>query len=239
MNPWAVVNEWEVQYDVRSVNLDSPVADDIDVLVAPQPSRLTQDQIVRLHDAIWQGVPTLIMEDPMPIFSGPMLGTSQAKQDMQNGPMGPQPSGPQLNGDLLPLVEALGLQLNPLQVSWSDYNPSHEFRRIWPRDLVWAMRDFDAIADEGMTTGIDSLLLPWPGQVTIAVEKADALRVRSLVSPTAQAAHGTTQFNEHFGPGPFGGMQQTQPQRYLQQVGAPGHLAVHAGYDGACICSGC
>ena len=223
--PWAIVEEWEKQYDVREINLDEAVDEEIDVLVAVQPSRLSQDHIVRLHDAIWQGVPTVILEDPLPLFSGPMMGTSQPKQAPGQGGMG-GPGGPPVNGDIIPLVKGLGLDLRPSAVAWSDYNPSHEFRRLWPRDLVWAMREFDSIGESVMTTGIDSLLLPWPGSFRRANDGGDNLRITALVSPTAQAAHGTTDFSEHFSRSMFG-MQKTDPQRFVPSFGSPDMMAAH------------
>ncbi len=44
---WLLVQEWKQQYEVREVNLDVAVGKDVDVLIAPQPSRLNNKQLLR------------------------------------------------------------------------------------------------------------------------------------------------------------------------------------------------
>ena len=74
-NDWQFIAELRRQYDVRSVNLDVAV-EGVDALLVPQASLIAEEHVQHLHDAIWSGIPTLILEDPLPIFHNPILGTS-------------------------------------------------------------------------------------------------------------------------------------------------------------------
>jgi len=220
---WQIVEEWRKQYEVREVNLDVPVGEDVDILVAPQPSGLTGEQIENLHDYIWKGRPALILEDPLPLFSGPHLGSSQPRQ--QSNPMAGQQQQQPPKGDLKPLLTALGLDMDMDQVLWSDYNPSHQFRKIWSRSLVWSFKSLGGIKDSAATTGIESLLFPWPGFTAINAAKNDELTVTPLVTPLESAPWGHHAFDEHFA-NTFFGMQKITPQRYIADAGPVPYIAV-------------
>ena len=208
---WLLVQEWKKQYEVREVNLDVAVGKDVDVLVAPQPSRLNNKQLENFHNYIWEGRPTLIMEDPLPAFSDPALGSSQPKQPRQN-PMRGEPQEPAEKGDLNPLLKSLGIRYEGDQVVWSDYNPSHEFRNALPRSIVWTLKEKNGILDAPVTSGVGSLLLLWPGKITEAPDKNSELTVKTLVKPIPSVNWGTHNFNELFGMSPFGMMAQTPEQ---------------------------
>ncbi len=189
---WEIVEEWKRQYEVRSVSLDSDVAADIEVLVVPQPSTLTQPQMEKLHDYIWNGRPALMLEDPMPFFQvvqgrGDLIPSQPKKNPQQNPMMGMQQpdSGPP-KGDLRPLMKGLGLDWRPDEVTWSDYNPSHYFRELIPANFVWLVKDRSSIESEersAVTTGVNALLLPYPGNVQAAADKPASLTVTPLLLP--------------------------------------------------------
>jgi ABC-2 type transport system permease protein len=193
---WAIVEEWRKQYEVREVNLDSPVADDVAVLVALQPSTLNQAQVEHLHDYIWNGRPALIMEDPLPMFAGPQHAASQPRK-----PSNPymQQEQPAPKADLKPLFTALGLEMDS-SIVWSNYNPSHQFRNMIPEAVVWCLRDQQSIAAAPVMTGIDSLLLPWPGAIRVSSDKDARLTVTPLIKPTPKARWGRDSFNDYLTP---------------------------------------
>ncbi len=224
---WALVTEWKKQYEVRPVDLDAPVGDDVDVLVAPQPSRLAEEQIRRLHDYIWDGRPALILEDPLPIFSGAELASSQPKGgQQQQSPFGGPPPGGGENGDLRPLVRALGVDMDLAEIAWSAFNPSHEFRNRWPPSLVWCFRDGGAVIEATATTGIDSLLLPWPGIMRPAADRDPGLEVKTLAAPTTGVPWGAHRYDQHFQRHPFFGMQKVTPEKDVPDEGPQRALAV-------------
>lgn len=211
-NEWQVVGEWKRQYDVREVNLDSAVAPEIEVLVVPQPSTLTDPQLQNLHDYIWNGGPTLLMEDPLPIFGGANLAISQPRKNAT--PYGGE-NDPPKKGDIKPLFKSLGIEFDPNYIVWSDYNPSHEFRSNLPKSFVWVRRDKGGIQDNPVTAGIDTILMPFPGGINEAKDKFPQLTVASLIRPSTDSAWGKLPFSEHVSGSPFGGgLQQKQPNRY-------------------------
>jgi ABC-2 type transport system permease protein len=216
---WQVVREWEKQYDVREVNLDVEVSSDIDVLVAPQPSRLEQPQLEHLHDYIWSGRPTLVMEDPLPLNS-PSSGTSQQKRPAN--PMMP-PQEEMSKADIRPLLASIGIVLPEDQIVWSDFNPSPALRSL-PKGLVWSLKDHKAINPAAATTGIQSVLLPYPGMVQKSPDNGD-LKITTLLTPVPASAWGATGFDENFRMNPFMGMSQTTPN-YFASSGEVPALAV-------------
>lgn len=217
---WELVEELKKQYEVREVNLDSEVAPEVDVLLVPQPSSLGQPQVEKLHDYIWAGRPTLILEDPLPMFSGPQLAPSMPKRGGGNPMMGGQPP-PEPKGDLQPLWKALGIDFSPTAIVWSDFNPGHMFRGQMPPAFVWVMRDQQSVLASPITTGIDSTLFPFPGAIYSVQGKPDSLTVTPLLRPAAGTKWGRHQFNEYITQG-FMGMQQATPKRFIP--GDPGNL---------------
>ena len=210
---WALVDELKKQYDVREVSFDADVPEDIAVLLVPLPSSLTQPQLEKLHDYVWAGRPTLILEDPLPAFSGPQLAPSQPKRPSGGNPM-MQQQAPEQKADMTPFYRGMGLDFNLNSIVWSDFNPGHQFRGMMPPAFVWLMQDQKSIESSSITTGIDSVLLPFPGAILVAEGKPESLKVTPLLLPTANAKWGRHQFTDYFTQG-FQGMQQTQPKRFL------------------------
>ncbi|HYE03909.1 MAG TPA: Gldg family protein [Planctomycetota bacterium] len=197
---WQVIDEWKRQYDVREVNLDSPVSSEIEVLVVAQPSSLTDPQIRNLHDHIWSGGPTLLMEDPAPMGPGPNLSRSQPKKAAGGGMFGAPPDGPQ-KGDIQPLFDSLGIDLTFDRVLWSGYNPSHEFRGVMPEALVWARADQTGSMnpEAEIAQGLPALLMLFPGGITVADDKAPGLNHTWLAKPVPRGKWGTDSWEDHFG----------------------------------------
>ncbi len=211
---WQAILELKKQYNVRPVNLDVPVGDDVSVLIVPQPSSLTETAVKNLHDFIWAGRPTLILEDPMPMFAGPKLGSSQPR-----APKGPQMLGQQRpeqapKPDLTPLFTALGVNIKLDKVVWSDFNPSHQFRNLWPRHLVWSMRTKDGIRDTDFLKGVDSLLFPWPGEIRLIESPPKELAITPLSLPAKGSNWGRHAYDD-FMENTLFGKRMKQPQKYV------------------------
>jgi ABC-2 type transport system permease protein len=214
---WEIVNEWKKQYEVRVVNLDSAVAAEVDVLVVPQPSTLTQPQIERLHEYIWNGRAALLLEDPLPYFSA-----AQGRMDLIPGQpkkggnpnAGPDAGGPQ-KGNIQAIYRGLGLDFDLGAVLWSDYNPSHEFAGLIPPNFVWTSSDQDGVArNNTATTGISSLLMPFPGQILIAKDKPAALTVTPLFTPTPHVTWGRDLISDMLQPSMYGGAPQLKEPKH-------------------------
>ena len=235
---WEIVDEWKRQYEVRTVSLDSDVAADIEVLMVPQPSTLTQPQIEKLHDYIWAGRPTLLLEDPLPFFQAMQgrsdLVPSQPKRNpqQQNQMMGmpPPPDGP-MKGNLSQPFRALGVEFKPDEVYWSDYNPSHYFRDLIPANFVWLTSERGCIesADRSLvTTGINALLLPYPGTMVAAADKPGTITITPLLLPATGSPWGLNQISELSQPSWQGGFQLKRPDEvkrrpHPDQASRPAH----------------
>ena len=92
-----IVEELEKQYDVVPVNADSPIIDRFDVLLAVQPSSLTEEQMHNFVAAVRSGQPTAIFEDPFPYLDPNVPATSAPKRPQGQMAMfqqtPPQPKG--------------------------------------------------------------------------------------------------------------------------------------------------
>lgn len=214
---WEIVSEWKKQYEVRPVSLDGEVPPEVEVLVVPQPSSLTQPQIERLHDYIWAGRATLLLEDPMPyfpVFQGRSdLIPSQPKKSPQANPYGPPPEGGPAKGDIKPIWRALGLDFDEDRVLWSAFNPSHQFRGIIPPEFVWTNRDLRGVLAAPATTGINSLLFPFPGAIRPAADRPAGLQVESLVSAVPGTSWGQTRGSDLYERDFMGRFQVKEPRR--------------------------
>jgi ABC-2 type transport system permease protein len=212
---WEIIGEWRKQYDVREVNLDVPVGDDVEILVAPQSSSLTDAQMVRLHDFIWSGRPTLMLEDPFP-YSQPDAASSQPRTP-PNPMMGMPPQNQAPKGDMKPLLKALGLEMDLAQVLWSDYNPSHHLRKQFPPSFIWLARDTNGILESASTTGINSMLTLLPGGVKEAVDKSPELTIKPLLKPVEGSAWGHHSYMQY---------SRGIPERFDRSVDSPPNIAV-------------
>ncbi|MBI3831953.1 MAG: Gldg family protein [Planctomycetes bacterium] len=223
---WEFVGELRKQYEIREVSLDTPVDPAIAVLLVPQGSRLSEEQIHRLHDYIWEGRPALLTEDPLPIFPpGPDIASSQGKKPPN--PMMGQQQPPAEKGDLQPLLRALGLQMDYNQILWSDYSPSFQFRNDWEHSLVWSNKKMKGIQETDETVGIDALLFPWPGAIRIAPDKSGEIKVTPVVQPVVDSDWGTNAFQEHLMPGMMGrGFSKVKPKSYIKDKGERASIAV-------------
>jgi len=214
---WEIVEEWKRQYEVRTVSLDSDVAADVEVLMVPQPSTLTQQQIEKLHDYVWAGRPALLLEDPLPFFQvtqgrGDLIPGQPKRNPQQQNQMGmpPQNDGPQ-KGDLQPLMKALGVEYRRDEIYWSNYNPSHYFRKLIPPYFQWLTKEQGSIESSdhsAVTTGVNALLLPYPGSVSAAADKPAGLTITPLLLPASGDDWGMNSIMELTQPNWQGGQVQ-------------------------------
>jgi ABC-2 type transport system permease protein len=133
------------QYRIEDVSLDTPldVYDDqgklrYDALLVVQPSSLAPLQLQRLIDAIKEGQPTVIFEDPLPYLFGQLAGTSEDKQP-PGGMFGmgapPQPKGDSFQTlwdalDIDPVGEATLPRSLPGVVVCQAFNPYKRFAEM-------------------------------------------------------------------------------------------------------------
>ncbi|MBL8851683.1 MAG: Gldg family protein [Planctomycetaceae bacterium] len=119
---WRIVQELKKQYKVEEILPDHAIDEDIDVLIAILPSSLTQPQMEHFLAYVRSGKPTLIFDDPLPVFGrgqGFQMAPLNPKPSQGGGMMGmQQPSEPKADGGRL-----TGL-MHLLQSAWEGHDPS-------------------------------------------------------------------------------------------------------------------
>lgn len=173
---WPLITELRKQYDVddRGIDLTKPLKGKYDVLLAIQPSMLGPEQMDHLVDAVREGTPIAVLEDPFPYFyPQDVPGTAEPRMQPNMGMMGMFGGGGTIpKGDINQLWRVLGVTIDPTQVIWQDYLPE---KNLTPYvDPQWVFIDAGNGAKEPfnvenpITSGLNQLLLIYPGSVTKA-----------------------------------------------------------------------
>lgn len=174
--PWLIVSELKKQYKVEQVSPDSPISDTAyDVLIAVLPSSLTQPQLKHLVDYVKKGKPTLICDDPLPVYGG--------GRGIQNAPRMPKPSpGGGMFGMRQPPPTPkadegrLTSLLNVLQIAWDNgevvfdyFNPHPEFAEVVRPELIFISPKSGTRSafslNSNITNGLQEILTFFPGSI--------------------------------------------------------------------------
>ncbi|UUO08388.1 Gldg family protein [Blastopirellula sp. J2-11] len=182
-----IVDELEKQYDVEQVDPGEPIdPTKFDVLVAVQPSSLTQPQLDNLLTAVKAGVPTAIFDDPVPLTMNQAPPISAPKAPQGSAMFGRQQPPPQ-KCDIRQLWSLLGVTLSGQQlvtdqyfnanIIWQKYNPHPKLRiggggQITPE---WVFVDRNTpIADDALpplnpdidvSQNLSEVLFVYPGAI--------------------------------------------------------------------------
>ncbi|MGQ9503547.1 MAG: Gldg family protein [Thermogutta sp.] len=139
-----------------------------DVLLAVQPSSLAPDDMDRFIAAVSYGQPTVIFEDPMPIFAGGVPGTGQERRppnEMMMFGMRPLPKG-----DISKLWRKLGIDFTTNEIVWQRYNPYPKFELFQQNpEFVFINRSCGADqpfnAEDAAVSRLQQVLFPFPGAI--------------------------------------------------------------------------
>ena len=115
-----LIGELEKQYEVVRVDPAKPITEKYAVLLAVQPSSLGPQELNNLIDAIAAGQKTAIFEDPAPLLTPAVPGTSAPRMSQGNMFM---PSRPLPKGNIQNLWSLLGVDFSGDRIVWQDYNP--------------------------------------------------------------------------------------------------------------------
>lgn len=207
-----LISELEKQYDVVQVNADAPIEDEMDVLLAAQPSSLTPEQMKNFIAAVKRGVPTAIFEDPFPAMRLDVPGTSQPKRPPQMNPFGGSPP-PQPKGNINELWTLLGVDFMGSKVVWQRYNPIPKLQAIATPEWVFidSAASDKAVFDpeDPVVSQLQLLLYLYPGSVTRL--NASELKFESLVMTGDHT--GTVAVGEIMEQGMFGRGGGLNPRR--------------------------
>ncbi len=158
---WSIVAELRKQYEVAEVQPDAEYPEDIDVLLAAQPSELSPPQIARLTEYAKKGRPLLLLIDPLPAF---------------NLDLTPE------NANLRPLFDVLGLTWQIDRVAWDSYNPHPQLKSL-PKEFVFVAKGFNA--KEPVSAGLQEAVLIYPG--VLRARSDAAAKITPLMETSADS----------------------------------------------------
>ncbi|MDR1925961.1 MAG: Gldg family protein [Planctomycetaceae bacterium] len=174
---WIIVDALKRQYTVVEVDPKEPITERFDALLAVQPSALDPAETQNFIDAVKSGQPTVIFEDPFPVYVDGVPGTADPRTP-QGGMMG-MFSRPQPKGSLEPLWNFLGVRVDGSQIVWQDYSPIRKIDRI-PKVFVFLDRSLDRTSnkrtrnqadeqspfmDDSVVSSLEYLMFPFTGHV--------------------------------------------------------------------------
>lgn len=180
---WSIINELRKQYDVQQVTPDGPYPDDLDALLVVLPSSLTQPQMDVLEEAIHSGTPTLLFDDPLPMFN-PKLSPRLDKGATRNPFTQRNQPDPGTKGNFDGLLARLGLKWNRDRVIWSDTNPHPTLADAAPEILFIT----ESSASEQpfneqslITAGLQEVVMLYSGALEQADGAGDGFAVTDLL----------------------------------------------------------
>ena len=204
-----IIDELQKQYDVVQVDPSSPITEEYDVLLAVQPSSLSQPQLDNFVEAVKRGQPTAIFEDPFPWIAPDVPGTNAPKQPAGGSPFA-QRTPPQPKGDISQLWNMLGVDFSGDNVIWQDYNPMPKLAGFITREWVFvdngsgAKKPFNM--DNPVTKELQQVLFLFPGAVSGL--NSSSLKFTELVSTSDRT--GTVRYDQIFEPS-FMGQPRMNP----------------------------
>lgn len=169
---WPLISELRKQYDIedRPVDPTQPInVDKYDVLLAVQPSMLGPQEMDHFVDAVRAGLPTAILEDPLPVaYPPPTVGTADPKRSPGMGMFGG--GQPQPKGDIEQLWKTLGVRMDPIDLVWQDYLPELTVQSEADRQWIFVDEGNGARealnGDNAISSGLNQLLFLYAGSLT-------------------------------------------------------------------------
>lgn len=173
--PWMIVSELKKQYKVEQVSPDSPISDTAyDVLIAVLPSSLTEPQLNNLIEYVKKGKPTLICDDPLPVYGGGrgIQNAPRMPKPSPGGMMGmqqPPPTPKADDGRLTPLLNLLQIAWDNGEVVFDYFNPHPEFSEVVRPELIFISPKSGVRGafsqDSNITSGLQEILTFFPGNI--------------------------------------------------------------------------
>lgn len=167
---WRMSQELKKQYKVKEVGAEAKITENVDVLIAVLPSALPQAQFDNFVEYVKSGKPTVIFDDPLPIFD-PSASPSQPKRPQGGGMMGMQqpPEQRAYNGAAKPLVDLLGIEWVNDKVCFDLSIPHPQFADLIQPELIFITPlngNPEAInTKHDITMGLQEVLTFFPGRI--------------------------------------------------------------------------
>ena len=224
-NPsWPIIDELEKQYEVVKIDPAKPITEKFDVMLAIQPSSLGPQEMENFVAAVQTGQPTVVFEDPAPVFGTGIPATSAPRQAPGGG--NPMFGGarPPEKGDINRLWQLLGVDFAADQIIWQDYNP-YPKARSFPKEFVFIDKGCGAkkpfSGDDEISSGLQHMLFPFAGAIT-KLNKSP-LKFTPLVETGEKT--GTVSYRDMIQMGPFGQRGGLNPNRRMVRTASTYALA--------------
>lgn len=207
---WQVVDELSKQYRVKEVSPDSPIeADSFDVLLAVMPSSLTEPQMNHFVEYVQNGGPTLVFDDPVPVFNVGIAPTQPKPSPGGGGMFGGGGNGPPKadGGRLTALANTLDIKWEADEIVFDQFNPHPQFASVAPSVLVFVTPKGDNAnsinQDSDVTEGLEELIAYYPGKVV--PRASNDIEFTPLLASSGITS-GTATWSEATMPSMFGGV---------------------------------
>jgi ABC-2 type transport system permease protein len=214
-----ILTELKKQYDVVDIEADKPVPDNIDVLLAIQPSILRPNQLDNLLAAVRRGVPTAIFEDPQPEYFPNLVDPNQ------RGGQFPFMQSTETKK----LWDTLGIDVETQKIVTHGYNPLKRFQE-YPPEIVFVgngalgNQTGESLFDEkdAISAKTQELVFMFPGAI---VKKANTGLTFAPLVRTSKVSGYVDKF-DLMTQDPFGG-RDLNPRRRRHPTGEQYVLAAH------------
>lgn len=163
---WRIIEELGKQYEVRSLSPGQPVPGDVDVVIVPQVSSMTQASLDGLLATMRSGKPTLLVADPMPVFNIALSPTEAMLPPPGQGQgMAAAPAQPK--GDYKAFMNQVGVEWPDTKVVYDTENPNPRLSTA-PRHVIFVGERADDInpfenPDEPIVDGLAQVVTLFSG----------------------------------------------------------------------------
>jgi ABC-2 type transport system permease protein len=163
---WSVVEELKKQYEVVQISPTSPITEEMDGLLVPLPSSLTQEEMDNVLGYIEEGHPALLLIDPLPIVNISLAPSERAGAN--RNPFTQQGPPPQPKGNVQSMLTRLGVRWNPAGIIWDTYNPHPDLAHLPPEVVFIGASSGSERAvnpENAASAGLQELVLLYPGHL--------------------------------------------------------------------------
>ncbi|MDR0871757.1 MAG: Gldg family protein [Planctomycetaceae bacterium] len=173
-----IVEELKKQYNVVEVNPAEPIKEKYDALLAVQPSAMDPQATENFINAVKNGQPAVIFEDPLPVYIRGVAGTGEPRTPPNQ--MAMMMGRQQPKGDISPLWDFLGTAVDARVAVWQEYSPIRKISQI-PKGFVFLDRSHNPNRKEGaenetdkpfnqkdnVSSALQYMMLPFPGKIIV------------------------------------------------------------------------
>jgi ABC-2 type transport system permease protein len=163
---WSVVEELRKQYNVLQLQPMAELPEGLDGLLVMMPSSLGQPEMDWLRDVIRSGLPTLLLDDPLPTVNINLAASEDPSAGQNPFTRSQMPQRPK--GDVVGLLADLGLSWDPTKVVWDTHNPHPDLAYLPPEVVFVAAGNQNPETfhrHHPAATDLQELVLLYPGSV--------------------------------------------------------------------------